>query len=86
MLGEPHIFKAEPVRTNPAKEPPTKSGGRVTSRLISRDDSGTPEEQSPPMTRQGGKTGLHCPTCTCEQKRVYASPAEAQRAYRQRRK
>lgn len=34
-----------------------------------------------------GITALHCPTCACRQKRVYATSAERQRAaYRRRKK
>ncbi len=75
-LSEPHVF-------GDSKPLAAKSGGPVTSRLIERDDPGTPGKQSRPMT---GRSGIHCRTCTCGEKQVYKSAAERQKAYRDRHK
>ncbi len=71
-LSEPHVFKPEPKRESVKVkvEKVEKPSNMPTSEQVNRE----------------WQTRIHCPTCTCEKKRLHASSADAQRAYRQRRK
>lgn len=67
------------------RECPTNKRDTVTEQDGERDSVTPPPDTKGAVTVQQNRDSVtHCPTCTCEAKKVYATNADRQRAYRQR--
>jgi len=77
LCGEKHYATEPHVFSDQATKP--------RQRKAKTDDTVTPAA-SDTVTEGGLLIHRHCPTCSCGGKKVYASHAERQRAYRNRRK